>query len=140
LDPNVILVMDGIVTEVRESGTDPASEPSMTAAPFSCEVLDVDDRTVVIIRGEVDLATAPTALQHLRSALALPPGGLAVDCGDVTFMDSSGVQMLLTMREAAVAQQVPFSLVAITEQTRQILEICNLSELFGLEPPTNAAS
>jgi anti-sigma B factor antagonist len=139
MDSNVILVIDGVVTEIRATGRDQASELSMTAAPFSCDLLDIDDRTVVTIRGEVDLATAPRVLQHLRSALAFPPGGLAVDAGDVTFMDSSGVQMLLTMRKAAVAQDVPFTLLSISEQTRRVLEICNLSEMFGLEPPTNSS-
>ena len=93
-----------------------------------------------IIRGEVDLATAPRVLQHLRSALDLPPGGLAVDVGDVTFMDSSGIHMLLSMRKAAAAQDVPFALESITEQIRRVLELCDLSDVFGLEPPTNAAS
>ncbi len=55
-------------------------------------------------------------------------------------MDSSGVQMLLTMRKTAAAQHVPFTLVSITEQIRRVLEICNLGELFELEPPTNATS
>jgi anti-sigma B factor antagonist len=134
----VILVIDGVVTEIPATEPDRASELSMTHAPFSCEVLGIDDRTVVIIRGEVDLATAPRVLQHLRSALALPPAGLAVDVGGVTFMDSSGVHMLLTMRKAAAEQHVPFILVSITEQIRRVLEVCNLSELFEPEPPTNA--
>jgi len=110
----------------------------MTATPFLCEVVDVDDRMVVIIHGEVDIATAPSVLQYLRPALGLPPGGLAVDVGNVTFLDSSGVHMLLTMRRAAVDQRVPFTLLSITEPTRRVLEVCGLSELFGLEPPTRS--
>ena len=58
----VILVIAGIATEFRAMGSDPASELSMTATPFLCEVLDVDDRMVVVIHGEVDVATAPSVL------------------------------------------------------------------------------
>jgi anti-anti-sigma factor len=137
VDLDVRMVVAGVVTELPATASD-LTELPMTLAPFSCEVRDVDDRTVVTIRGEVDIVTAPVVLQHLRSPLALPPGGLAVDAGDVTFLDSSGVHMLLTLRRAAAAQQVPFTFVSITEQTRRVLEICDLSPIFELDPPSKA--
>ena len=43
----VILVIAGVVTEIPATEPDQASERSMTATPFSCEVLGIDDRTVI---------------------------------------------------------------------------------------------
>jgi anti-sigma B factor antagonist len=48
-------------------------------------------RTVVRVRGEIDLATAP----KLRECLAGLAGDLVVDLSDVSFVDSQAIGLLL---------------------------------------------
>ena len=55
---------------------------------FSISISDRDGRSVVVIRGELDLATAP----ELEAALRAPRRGreVVVDLRELAFMDSTG--------------------------------------------------
>jgi hypothetical protein len=58
---------------------------------FRCDVLQVSDHAVITVRGDVDLATAPTLLQRMSSTLTLPISGLTVDLAYVTFLVALGI-------------------------------------------------
>jgi anti-anti-sigma factor len=100
--------------------------------PFSCDVSFIGDRAKVIVRGEIDIATAPMVLEHARDAMALAPGGIALDLGDVTFMDGSGVNSLEAMRDEAAALGVLFVLALVSHPVRFVLDVLDLTEMFGL--------
>ena len=53
--------------------------------------------TVVAVTGEVDIATSAVVLEELRSLPAEEP--LVVDLCETTFMDSSGLAVLLSERD-----------------------------------------
>jgi anti-sigma B factor antagonist len=58
-----------------------------------------DERTAVIsIAGELDLATAPQLKWRLVDALEAGRGAIVVDLGDVTFMDSTALGVLVGVR------------------------------------------
>jgi len=53
---------------------------------------------VLAVGGEIDISTAQVLLD---AALAeRGPGDLVLDCGDVTLIDSTGIQALLRVRDA----------------------------------------
>jgi anti-anti-sigma factor len=52
--------------------------------------------TVLSVLGEVDLATAPILDEHLAAVEAGDAERIVVDLDRVSFMDSSGLQVLLT--------------------------------------------
>lgn len=58
--------------------------------------------TVVRLAGELDLANVPGVELELEPIVAATSGQLIFDMSDVTFMDSSGIAMLLR-----VAERVP---------------------------------
>jgi anti-anti-sigma factor len=76
----------------------------------------------VVVTGEVDLDTAPTmrdeVLRHLH-------GGAAVhlDLGDVTFMDSSGLQVLLAATHQASLVGAELRLVRVSARVQRLLEL-----------------
>jgi len=58
-----------------------------------------DERTAIIsIAGELDLATAPQLKWRLVDALEAGLGAIVVDLGDVTFMDSTALGVLVGVR------------------------------------------
>jgi anti-anti-sigma factor len=56
-----------------------------------------DGATVLSIEGEIDLATAPMLDEKIRAAVeADAEGTVVIDLDQVEFMDSSGLQVLLS--------------------------------------------
>jgi anti-sigma B factor antagonist len=60
---------------------------------FAIERRDDGDRTVLELAGEFDLAAEPLLTRELETALPAPT--LVLDLSRVTFMDSTGLRLLL---------------------------------------------
>jgi anti-sigma B factor antagonist len=71
-------------------------------------------RIVVIVAGELDLATAPLLVREVTGELSNPVTSLAIDLGAVTFLDSSGLEAVLTVRREAQEHGLPFMLVSVS--------------------------
>ncbi|HXJ65973.1 MAG TPA: STAS domain-containing protein, partial [Actinomycetota bacterium] len=56
---------------------------------------------VLELSGDLDMAAVDGAETRLRAALASQPGRLVVDLSAVTFLDSSGIRLLLRADELA---------------------------------------
>lgn len=82
--------------------------------------------------GEIDASTAPT----LEAALAdLPEGGepVVLDLGDVTFIDSSGLRVLIALASRASDGGRSVKIDRPSPTVARLLEITGLAEMFGLE-------
>lgn len=90
---------------------------------------DLGPWSVVMVRGEVDLATAPRLGEALR-AVARRAAGVVVDLGGVTFMDSSGVSALVRSREEMARRGGELVLTRATPTVRRILELTGLADRF----------
>jgi anti-sigma B factor antagonist len=111
----------------------PSYEPD-AYEPFRCEVSFVEDRAVIVPRGDIDLSTAPVMLRDALATLALPVEGVIVDLRFVTFMDSSGISAMHSARREAGVHGKEFTLASVPPQPRTVLEITGLAEEFGLAP------
>jgi anti-anti-sigma factor len=91
----------------------------------------------VTISGEIDIATS----QDMRDALAAEPGPahLEVDMSAVTFMDASGIGVLLAARQRAVDGGGSLTLRAPSWAVRRLTGILGLDELLAT-PPDNWTS
>jgi anti-sigma B factor antagonist len=107
-------------------------EPS-AAAPYGCDVSFVDEHALVAVRGELDLATGPELLRELQATLVLPLTAVTIDLAKLSFMDSSGIHVLLVARTSAEERGIAFSLTGISSQGRRVLEVAGLAEHFGLD-------
>jgi anti-anti-sigma factor len=110
---------------VSVSGTGPE--------PFSVTVADdAGGRTVVAVRGELDLATAP----QLEDAL-LPPlragATAALDLRGLEFMDSTGVRVIVAAHLAATESGGALQVCAIADgPIARVLEISGLDAVLDL--------
>ncbi|MDO6384940.1 MULTISPECIES: STAS domain-containing protein [unclassified Uliginosibacterium] len=57
---------------------------------------------------------------------------LQVDLGDVSYLDSSALGMLLMLRDKAKAANKDVALVGVKGSVRQVLDIANFSKLFSI--------
>ena len=76
----------------------------------------------VVVTGEIDLDTAPTLrdelLLHLR-----PRAAVRLDLGNVTFMDSSGLHVLLDSTRRAAEVGAELRLVRVSARVQRLIEL-----------------
>jgi len=96
-------------------------------ADLELESRESDDGALVVVRGEVDVATAP----ELRDALfALVDGGasrISLDCRGLDFLDSSGIGVLIAVRKR-LGDDGSLTLEAPPAHVRKVLELTGVSE------------
>jgi anti-sigma B factor antagonist len=93
-----------------------------------------DGQWQVQVRGEVDVATSPQLQNELAELLSRDARNLVVDMSGVTFIDSSGLGVLVEILERLQAQQGDaIVLRRMQEPVRRVFEITGLTELFTIE-------
>jgi anti-sigma B factor antagonist len=85
----------------------------------------------VRLSGEIDVANA-TALTDALEAVSEPGRRLVLDMADVTFIDSSGINVLLRATGWAGDRHAGMSVQEASANVRKILQILGLTEHFGL--------
>jgi anti-sigma B factor antagonist len=70
--------------------------------PLSVSIRTDDDRSLLLVTGEVDLASAGVLRSGVDHALSLRPSMLTIDLAGVRFLDSSGLSALLYARRQAI--------------------------------------
>src|ERR1700759_3379524 len=103
------------------------------ATPFLTAQAHHSSGTVVVsIQGELDLASAATLERELRSLFALPVEQVTVDFGGVTFMDSTGLSMLVRVHSTASDQDIALVIRDVPPQAMRIFEITGMTEFFTI--------
>lgn len=85
------------------------------------------------LTGEIDIAVAAAVGVQLRSvAIRTEAMTVEFDCERLTFIDASGITMLLRVAEESGKR---VRLVNLTPSCRRVFEILDLCERFGIEEP-----
>lgn len=89
----------------------------------------IDDITLLHCEGELDLATAPN-LRQLVLDNVKPGAKIVIDLEKVTFVDSTGLGVLVGAVKRVSAQQGELILVANSTKVLKILEITGLTQVL----------
>jgi anti-sigma B factor antagonist len=131
------------------AGEAPMSWPEYAAANFDTDgapEIDTDADTdqpdegevaLLVLRGDIDLETAPgvrVALQRLRDGGART---IVVDAEEVGFLDSVGISVLIAARERLVNDGGELIVRSPSSPVRRTLQIAGLSGIFhiGVDTP-----
>jgi anti-anti-sigma factor len=87
---------------------------------------------VLVVDGELDVATAPRLVSAFDDALATRPPALLIDVSQVDFADSSGLAALIRCRRRAVRHNSRLLLDAGDGAVARILELTHLHQVFDL--------
>jgi len=94
------------------------------------------ERCQLTMAGEIDMANAEDYLALARAIIAgchaEADTCLTIDLSGVTFMSSSGLNMLVEVRRATTDAGMELRLVRILERVSQLLEITALTDHFGV--------
>jgi anti-anti-sigma factor len=102
-----------------------------------------DDGVVIAqLRGELDMETVDAIRARLAEAITSEATRLVVDLTNVTFMDSSGVELLYRLRAQLAIRQMQLSLVLAPDALiRRTLEVSDGgAELLALTTPRHLTS
>jgi anti-sigma B factor antagonist len=91
-----------------------------------------DGRSVLAVSGDLDLAAVPHLREEAAERISAGRGALCLDLGGVTFLDSSGLGVLVELRTRARSNGVSFELLNVPSGPARIITIAGLAETLGL--------
>jgi anti-sigma B factor antagonist len=91
------------------------------------------ERPVVVrAAAEIDIATAPRLCADVASAFASGAHALRIDLSATTFMDSSGLHVLLDAAQRALALDRELTIVGALANVRRVIDIAGVGEQLPL--------
>ena len=85
------------------------------------------------VSGEIDRSTAPLLRSDLTRLISANDGDVFVDCGQLTFIDSTGVAVLLEANQKLEADGRHLVILNVQRGPRLVFESLGLSDLLRFE-------
>jgi anti-sigma B factor antagonist len=109
------------------------------AAPITRRMPKKDRPNVLPLDGEIDLHVSPEVGESLRRMIAKKPSVLIVDLAKATYLDSSGLAVLIEAMQNVQEYGGRFALAGVQESVKQIFEIARLDQVFQIFPDVESA-
>jgi anti-sigma B factor antagonist len=127
----------GQVTEERRRFP-PAGPDRRCAVDLDMDVSSQGGRTVLAVGGEIDVYTAPSlqsrAAEVIEEATAAGnPPRLVIDLSGVTFIDSTGLGVLVAVQNRAQDEQGSLVVVCSTERILKLLRLTGLTDVLTIK-------
>ncbi len=99
----------------------------------------IDRPNVLPLEGEIDLHVSPRIAASLGAMVAQKPAQLVVDLTQVSYIDSSGLAVLIEAMQNVAGYGGKFALAGLQESVRPIFEIARLDQVFRIYPDVDSA-
>jgi anti-sigma B factor antagonist len=109
---------------------------SQPGGPFTCEVRPERDRVVVVPRGELDMATVGAVEQELRRLREAGFSGILLDLSGLTFMDSSGLHLVMRWATEASQDGFGFELEPGPGNVQRVFDLAGLTDELPFRKPS----
>lgn len=97
--------------------------------------IDATGQDVLVITGDVDLATAHEFVAAADAWTASGRSGpVRLDLSGVTFLDSTGISALLEIRRAAASVGTEVVVVGQSAAVDRVLAVAGITDLFAARP------
>ena len=105
---------------------------------FECDIENAVSgaKCVLVVRGDIDLASASDFETCLRTALDGSPSSITIDLAALTFIDSSGLRALVSVSKEAQSRGATIGLRNVPRHAQRVLDITGLSEWFDDQAPS----
>jgi anti-sigma B factor antagonist len=98
-----------------------------------------DGIEMVLVEGEVDIATASRLISVLNSSVAEAIRSVIVDLSRVGFMDSTGLALLINANRRLSLRRKGFAVVCPPGQLRRVFEITDMMDTLHVCPDQETA-
>ena len=106
---------------------------------FSVDVHAQGTAQVVVVRGEVDIATADAVRAELNGALE-NKGTVVLDLREVEFMDTQGLAVVIEAERAAAGDGTRFLIARAPEQVHRLFDMIGLTPRLTIVADPAAAA
>jgi anti-anti-sigma factor len=117
---DLVRILGGFVAAVDEAQPAPIAVTGLTGA---------DGELVITIAGELDMSNVDVARNRLDGFLAAGPTSIVVDLAELTFMDSSGIALLIQ----TASRVEHLSLRHVPGLVERVLEATGVAQLLAVE-------
>jgi len=107
---------------------------------FHAEVQPLDGSVVVRLHGELDMATSPALSRALSSALNGGGTPVVVDLASLTFMDSTGIAVLLNACRLADESGGSFVVRSPSRAVLKAFRLTGVDSILSIEPDESLAT
>ena len=94
------------------------------------EVADFSGDRILVVHGELDIATAPE-LRRLLDGLRARHHAVVLDLAEVTFIDSTGLSALMDAQAESARNGWDFSVRHPSAAVRRVVELAGLQHVLG---------
>lgn len=107
--------------------------------PLAVERSSTEGVELLLVEGELDIATAPRLISVLNRAVQEALRSLVVDLSDVDFMDSTGLALLINAHRRLTRRSKGFAVVCPPGPLRRVFEVTDLVETLHVVPDRDSA-
>ena len=112
----------------------------MALQPLAVERTSRDGVELVLVEGEVDIASASRLISVLNSSVADAIRAVVVDLTLVGFMDSTGLALLINANRRLALRRKGFAVVCPPGHLRRVFEITDMVETLHVCPDRESAA
>jgi len=123
---------------VKAADSGPPEEP-MSGAELDLTVQNLDGKAVVAVSGEIDVYTSPLLQERLVEVLRDGFPSIVLDLSAVTFLDSTGLGVLITGLKRCRSADGDLVLVTAQANVLKVLEITGLNDVFKIYDTVESA-
>jgi anti-anti-sigma factor len=107
--------------------------------PFAAQTMRHEGVCICALSGQLDSRAAAAFERQLTTELGQGPDCLLVDCGELEFITSAGLRVLLMLGKRLDAEGGCLALCALNQATRQVFDIAGFSGIFPIKPSRETA-
>lgn len=104
----------------------------MVESSFQVQVRNADRAAVIVVSGELDLASAPALEDELNRSLADGADLVIVDLRELEFIDSTGLGLLIKANRKAEEAGRRFAIVRGQSQVQRLLGVTGIEQRLTL--------
>jgi anti-anti-sigma factor len=105
---------------------------------YAVTVTAGDAGPVIGVSGEIDLASAPYLGDALTAAIDTGQGPVVVDLAEVTFMDSTGLGVLVFAHNRLAREERQLQLRSPSARVMRVVEVSGLGQLLQIDTDGSA--
>jgi anti-sigma B factor antagonist len=115
---------------LTDSATTAKIDEEIVSSSF--EIQQHDHHISFVLRGSLDINSAPSLAESIDRVLAQKPSRVVVDLAGLDLIDSSGVAALVKLYKGLRGQNSQMEMLGVRDQPLAIFKLLRMDKVFGI--------